>query len=91
MKFSRQRIAHKIAIKYLSDVAEVIDPSTNFTESVSVKPEEIIMQKNKVLHHHFEGEGEADDFEKIPQFQDINYLVRYYVDNQGKKRKKDSF
>jgi len=86
-----KRVAYKVAVKYLSEISEMIDPSDSLKKDESAKPSDLIMQKDKVLYHHLKGGGDTEDFEKTPQFDKINYLVRYYIDNEGKKRKKDSF
>lgn len=91
MEISRKtkRIASKIAEKYLSEISDMIDPSDELDKN-QADPSKMIMQKDKVLHLHFDREGDSASFEKTNKFDDLNFLVRYLVEN-GKKRKKDSF
>lgn len=87
----RNRIAYKIAMKALSDVTDMISPSEHIKKVEHTDPKHLIMQKDKVQHSFFDLPGDADDFEDIPEFDDVSYLVRYMIEDDGSKRKKDSF
>jgi hypothetical protein len=87
----RNKIAHRIAMKVLSDIAEVISPSEHLKGGKQSDAEHLIMQKDKVLHHFLDRPGEADNFEDHAEFDEVSYLVRYLIEEDGTKRKKDSF
>jgi hypothetical protein len=84
-----KRIASKVAEKYLNEISDMIDPSQELKRTLA-DPVNMIMQKDKVLHLHLDRDGDPSDFEKTHQFDELNFLVRYLIEN-GKKRKKDSF
>lgn len=87
----RNKIAYKIALKSLSDVTEVISPSKHIKKVERTDPSHLIMQKSKVQHALEDLPGDPEDFEDLSEFDDISYLVRYLVQEDGSKRKKDSF
>lgn len=83
----KKALAYRVALKSV----EKIDPSEHIRNNRRSDPEQLIMQRDKVLHEHYDRPKDVEKFEGSPEFDEVSYLVRYIIDAGGNKKKKDSF
>jgi hypothetical protein len=83
----RTALAYRVALKSV----EKIDPSEHMKKTDRSDPQHLIMQRDKVLHEHYEKPKDVEKYEGSPDFEEVSYLVRYLIDENGAKKKKDSY
>lgn len=83
----RTVLAYRIALR----AVEKIDPSKHLKNTDRSDPQQLIMQRDKVLHEHYDKPKDVEKFEGSPDFDEVSYLVRYLIDDSGAKKKKDSY